>query len=81
MGQGRIKKLFLERISYKIFETSSKFWCEMADHEKSLMAIFQDHFASFPKMLIFLGGLGTKLLFYIVEILSWYLGISQDPKS
>ena len=52
-------------ISYKVFETNSRFHLEERKYYgKSLISIFQEFFARNYKIFILAGGLHTRVLFY-----------------
>ena len=46
------------------------FSCEIAKYGKNLIAIFEEFFATIGKILILVGGLGTRLSFCEVYTLS-----------
>ena len=50
----------------QIFETNSKFLCEISHYKKSLISVFQKIFASINKIFILAGILSTKLSFHAV---------------
>ena len=59
-------------VTHKIFETNS---CEIAHNGKSLISVFQELSANINKNLILAGRLRTRLSFYEVQTISWYLYI------
>ena len=52
-------------IIHKISETNSNF-----HYGKSLISVFEEYFASFNKIFILAGRLGTRLSFYGIQTLS-----------